>query len=88
MSKPQALNILVDNIYENSSSLLAPLISWQYYDVNNDEQESFHLKIGTAPQRNDILDTGVVTSSSHEYYLPSYGYEALLKNGLKYLLNE
>jgi hypothetical protein len=83
MAKPEVLNILVDNILENSESSLSPTISWQYYDVDNDAQQTYELKVGTCPGESDIYDSGTVASSDTSVVLPLSGYTTL-KNGLKY----
>ena len=86
MSKPEILNILVDEQYESTSASLAPTVFWQYYDVDEDDQSSYYLKIGSISRGSDIVDTGWVMSSDSQYIVPSSGYSSLIKNGLKYYI--
>lgn len=86
MAKPEVLNILVDDKYKNSESSLSPTIKWDYYDVDGDAQSSYRIKIGSARGKSDILDTGLVSSDSNEYTVPTSGYSSALKYGLKYYI--
>jgi len=86
MAKPEVLNILVDGTCENLEGLVTPTVSWQYYDVDGDVQQSYQLKIGTYPLGDDILDTGEVFSNDNQLFVAPTAYESQMRNGLKYFL--
>ena len=39
MSKPEILNILVDNVVGNTETSTTPLVKWQYYDLENEQKK-------------------------------------------------
>lgn len=86
MSKPEVLNILVDNEYLNSSASLNPVIRWDYYASDSYAQTSYRVKVGTAKGKSNIIDTGIVVSSAHQYTFQPLGYGNTLKYGLKYYI--
>jgi hypothetical protein len=85
MSKPEILNILVDNVVGNLESTTTPVVKWQYYDLNS-EQRSYILKVGTSPGLNDILDTGEIFTDFNEHVVTPVGYDSALRKGIRYYI--
>jgi hypothetical protein len=85
MSKPEILNILVDNAIGNVASTTSPIVKWGYYDLNN-EQMSYTLKVGSTPGNNDILDTGEIFTDFNEHVITPVGYDSVLKSGIRYYI--